>query len=130
MRVKTLLATTLAGVMATGLFATAAPAAAAEATTTPSAENEVTAKTYTVTAWGGRTAVRSQPTNQSSVISSVIGDYSYTAECWLRAQTVYYRGYENDVWVRLRLNSGGTGWVTAITLTGDYKAGLPANARC
>ncbi|GAA0978545.1 hypothetical protein GCM10009551_016970 [Nocardiopsis tropica] len=129
MRMKSLLATTLVGLMATGLFATAAPASAAAAPSAAPAE-EVSAQAYRVYAWGGQTPVRSQPRNTSTQISHVVGPNYYNAECWGHYQWIDYRGYRSDVWVRLRLNSGGIGWVTAIALSGDYKANLPVGARC
>ncbi len=125
---KTLLSPVLVALMAVGLFASAAPASATAPSTAPA--NEVSAQTYRVTAWGGQTPVRSQPRNTSTQISYVVGPHSYTAECWGHHQWINYRSIGNDVWVRLRLNSGGTGWVTAIALTGDYKANLPVGARC
>ncbi|WP_433696811.1 hypothetical protein [Nocardiopsis sp. CA-288880] len=129
MRLKTFLAPALVGLMATGLFATAAPASAAAAPSAAPAD-EVSAQAYRVTAWGGQTPVRSQPSNTSRQISYVVGPNAYSAECWGHYQWIDYRGYRSDVWVRLRLNSGGIGWVTAIALNGDYKANLPVNARC
>ncbi|MFJ9553613.1 SH3 domain-containing protein [Nocardiopsis sp. NPDC101807] len=84
-----------------------------------------------MTAWSyTSTAVRSQPRNTSSPLSHVVAPHSYNAECWGRYQQITYLGYTSDVWVRLRLNSGGIGWVTAIALSGDYKANLPVGARC
>ena len=126
---KTLLSPVLVALMAAGLFASAAPASAATAPSAAPAD-EVSAQAYRVTAWGGETAVRSQPRNTSTRISHVVGPNAYNAECWGRYQEITYRGITNDVWVRLRLNSGGIGWVTAIALNGDYKANLPASARC
>ncbi|MEU4286340.1 SH3 domain-containing protein [Nocardiopsis dassonvillei] len=127
---KTLVATAAAALMATGLFATATPASAA---TAPSAvpTEEVSAQAYRVTAWNyGQTPVRSQPRNTSTQISHVVAPHSYNAECWGHYQQITYLGYTNDVWIRLRLNSGGVGWVTAIAFNGDYKANLPVGARC
>ncbi|QUX29661.1 MULTISPECIES: SH3 domain-containing protein [Nocardiopsis] len=130
MRMKTLLSPVLVALMAVGLFASAAPASAA---TAPSAApaSEVSAQAYRVTAWNyGQTPVRSEPRNTSTQISHVVAPHSYNAVCWGRYQKITYLGYTNDVWIKLRLNSGGTGWVTAIAFNGDYKANLPVGARC
>lgn len=127
---KTLFSPLLVALMAVGLFASTAPASAA---TGPSAApaDEVSAQAYRVTAWNnGPTPVRAEPNNTSRQLSHVVAPHSYNAKCWGRYQTITYLGYTSNVWVQLRLNSGGEGWVTAIALSGDYKANLPAGARC
>ncbi|WP_073373828.1 hypothetical protein [Nocardiopsis flavescens] len=52
------------------------------------------------------------------------------AECWGRYQSITFGGYTGNVWVRIRLDYGSIGWIPVVALQGDYKADLPASARC
>jgi hypothetical protein len=78
----------------------------------------------TVTAWA-HGDVHAGPAGNERVVSYVNANFTYTAECWQQGGTVTDHGITNSNWVKLRLNSGAEGWVSAIYLRGDDKGGVP-----
>ncbi|MEC4020356.1 SH3 domain-containing protein [Streptomyces sp. H27-D2] len=70
-------------------------------------------------------SVKAGPANGEREVSVVNKDYSYTGECWLEGDLVRDHGISNRNWVRLKLNSGGTGYVSAIYLKGNDKGNVP-----
>lgn len=69
--------------------------------------------------------VHAGPALGERVVSFVNAGFSYTAECWLEGDLVNDQGISNRNWVRLKLNSGGVGYVSAIYLKGDDKGNVP-----
>jgi hypothetical protein len=84
---------------------------------------------HTVVAYA-RANVRDQPNLRGRVISYVAADESYPASCWTHGERITDEGITNDVWIRLPLRAGGSGYVSAIYLKGDEYAGLPQQAAC
>ncbi|MCN9243388.1 SH3 domain-containing protein [Streptomyces sp. RY43-2] len=58
-------------------------------------------------------------------VSFVNPNQSYTGLCWLEGDLVTDGGISNRNWVRLQLNSGGIGYVSAIYLKGNDKGNVP-----
>lgn len=77
-----------------------------------------------VTAWA-HGDVHAGPANGERVVSYVNANFSYNAECWQEGDLVNDHGISNRNWVKLRLNSGGEGWVSAVYLKGDDKGNVP-----
>ncbi|NEB76492.1 SH3 domain-containing protein [Streptomyces sp. SID14478] len=69
--------------------------------------------------------VHAGPARGERVVSFVNPNYSYTGECWLEGDLVNDHGISNRNWVRLKLNSGGTGYVSAVYLKGNDKGNVP-----
>ncbi len=80
----------------------------------------------TVTAWQ-HAGVWSAPTNESTQVSQVNAGYTYTGLCWTtgKKQTFYNPPVTTDHWVRLALNSGGTGYVWGGALKGNENGNVP-----
>jgi hypothetical protein len=57
--------------------------------------------------------------------SYVIKNAKYRADCWGYGDTITDGGITNDVWVKLKLNSGGHGWVSAVYLKGNERGDVP-----
>lgn len=77
-----------------------------------------------VTAWTHGN-VHAGPAKGERVVSYVNSGHSYNAECWQQGDLVTDHGVSNRNWVRLRLNSGGTGWVSAVYLKGNETGNVP-----
>jgi hypothetical protein len=77
-----------------------------------------------VTAWT-HGDVHAAPAQRERVVSYVNAGYSYTAECWLEGDLVTDHGISNRNWVKLRLNSGGEGYVNALYLKGNTTGNVP-----
>lgn len=77
-----------------------------------------------VTAWA-HGDVHAAPAQGERVVSFVNAGFSYTAECWLEGDLVTDHGISNRNWVKLRLNSGGEGYVSAIYLKGNATGNVP-----
>ncbi|MZD06374.1 SH3 domain-containing protein [Streptomyces sp. SID5785] len=77
-----------------------------------------------VTAWAHGN-VHAGPAKGERVVSYVNAGYSYNAQCWLEGDLVNDHGISNRNWVRLKLNSGGIGYVSAIYLKGNDKGNVP-----
>lgn len=77
-----------------------------------------------VTAWA-HGEVHAGPAMGERVVSVVNANYSYNAECWVEGDLVNAQGISNRNWVKLRLNSGGEGFVSAIFLKGNDKGNVP-----
>ncbi|MGW3497343.1 SH3 domain-containing protein [Streptomyces sp. NPDC001020] len=65
------------------------------------------------------------PARGERVVSFVNNGFSYDGECWLEGDLVNDGGISNRNWVRLKLNSGGTGYVSAVYLKGNDKGNVP-----
>jgi hypothetical protein len=74
--------------------------------------------------------VRNTPHLSGQVVSYVEDGESYRATCWTTGDQVTDNGITNDVWIRLLLNAGGFGYVSAVYLKGDKYANLPSKASC
>ncbi|WP_413758533.1 peptidoglycan DD-metalloendopeptidase family protein [Streptomyces sp. MMBL 11-3] len=83
--------------------------------------------TTTVTAWT-QANVRSCAARSCDIVSTVYPNESYPAHCWVVGESVTDEGITNDKWVRLPLNAGGIGYVSAIYLKGDETGGV--TTRC
>jgi hypothetical protein len=90
---------------------------------------EASLSSYTVTAYQGA-KVRPAPNTNGEPVSYVVAGGSYPAACWTEGETVTDNGITSDIWIRLFLNSGGVGYVSAIYLNGDSRANLPFDAIC
>jgi hypothetical protein len=77
-----------------------------------------------VTAWT-HGDVHAAPAQGERVVSYVNSGYSYTAECWQEGDLVTDHGISNRNWVKLRLNSGGEGYVNALYLKGNTTGNVP-----
>ncbi|MCX3061206.1 SH3 domain-containing protein [Streptomyces beihaiensis] len=78
-----------------------------------------------VVAWAHGNVHADGPAVSERVVSYVNPGYSYTAQCWLEGDLVTDLGITNRNWVRLKLNSGGIGYVSAIYLKGNDKGNVP-----
>lgn len=77
----------------------------------------------TVVAWTHGN-VHAGPAKGERVVSYVNAGHSYTAQCWQKGDLVNDHGISNRNWVKLKLNSGGTGWVSAVYLKGNDKGNV------
>ena len=89
----------------------------------PDGEGEST----TVTAWT-QANVRECASTSCDIKSTVYPGQTYPAHCWVVGQKITDEGITNDKWVRLPLNAGGVGYVSAIYLKGDETGGV--RTRC
>ncbi|MEU2961134.1 SH3 domain-containing protein [Streptomyces albidoflavus] len=69
--------------------------------------------------------VHAGPALRERVVSHVNNGYSYTGLCWLEGDLVNDKGISNRNWVRLQLNSGGIGYVSAVYLKGNDRGNVP-----
>ncbi|APC37691.1 SH3 domain-containing protein [Nocardiopsis dassonvillei] len=97
-----------------------------------SAEAAHTATYTVVPPVGGKAPVRGQPRTRPDPPQSnyLVWPNTAHAVCWGHYQQITYGGYTSDVWIRIHLANGLVGWIPAVALQGDYKADLPADARC
>lgn len=79
-----------------------------------------------VTAWA-HADVKAGPSNAERTVSFVNPDFTYNAICWASGDPVTIPGSteQNYKWVKLQLNSGGTGWVPGAVLRGNDTGGVP-----
>ncbi len=76
-----------------------------------------------VTAWT-QANVRACASTSCDIKSTVYPGQTYPAHCWVAGQKITDEGITNDKWVRLPLNAGGVGYVSAIYLKGDETGGV------
>ncbi len=76
----------------------------------------------TVTAWT-EANVRSRPTTDARIVSSVRANTRYTATCWTAGEHVQAEGRSHDRWVKLTA-AGREGFVSGIFLEGDERGGV------
>ncbi|MGA9309304.1 MAG: hypothetical protein WBV74_02910 [Pseudonocardiaceae bacterium] len=69
-----------------------------------------------------------EPVIDGNVLSHVEAGESYPTVCWTAGDSISENGATNDVWIKLPLNAGGFGYVSAVYLKGNEHAGLPADA--
>ncbi|MEU4286342.1 SH3 domain-containing protein [Nocardiopsis dassonvillei] len=105
---RSVLVAALVALMAAGPLTMPGPASAATGHTT---------QDYTVIPVPGtQVIVRALPRNTSPQVSFLTWSGIDQAECWGHYQQITYLGYTSDVWFRVRLNSGGIGWVSALAV--------------
>ena len=103
-------ALTIAGVLTalTGAVVLAASPALADTDVIAFAHSGI----HAVPALGGR------------VVGSVNSGQHYTGQCWIKGDLVNDHGISNPNWVKLKLLSGGTGYVPAVYLKGNDKGNV------
>ncbi|MGC5561833.1 DUF6777 domain-containing protein [Streptomyces sp. FR-108] len=67
--------------------------------------------------------VRASPSTTGEQLSTVHQERVYPADCYTEGEGVSAHGRASDLWVRLPLAAGGTGWVTATALDWDSADG-------
>ena len=68
--------------------------------------------------------VHTGPSSNDRVVSHVVRNNSYPAECWIEGDPVTFQGVSRRNWVRLQLVRGGTGYVNAIYLKGNDRGNI------
>jgi uncharacterized protein YraI len=104
----------LSGLALSGLALTGTADAAPPATTT----------TTTVTAVSAGD-VHAGPSDGKPVVSHVVRDNSYKAQCWADGDPVTVQGVTRANWVKLQLDQGGAGYVNTVYLKGDEHGDVP-----
>jgi hypothetical protein len=89
--------------------------------TTPSGPAGVAAASVVAVTAGD---VRTGPHSSDRVVSHVVRNNSYPAECWMEGDPVIFQGVSRRNWVRLQLVRGGTGYVNAIYLKGNDRGNV------
>jgi hypothetical protein len=111
-------ATTAGAAVLTALALTAlAPAGTADAAPPP-------ARTTTVTAVSAGD-VHAGPSDARPVVSHVVRDNSYKAQCWAEGDPVTVQNVTRANWVKLQLDQGGAGYVNTVYLKGDEHGNVP-----
>jgi uncharacterized protein YraI len=82
------------------------------------------ATTTTVTAVSAGD-VHAGPSDGKPVVSHVVRDNSYKAQCWADGDPVTVQGVTRANWVKLQLDQGGAGYVNTVYLKGDEHGGVP-----
>jgi hypothetical protein len=82
------------------------------------------ATTTTVTAVSAGD-VHAGPSDGKPVVSHVVRDNSYKAQCWAEGDPVTVQGVTRANWVKLQLDQGGAGYVNTVYLKGDEHGGVP-----
>jgi CHAP domain len=82
---------------------------------------------YTVVA-DARANVRDQPNLRGRVVGHLVAGQGCPASGWTNGERITDRRATTDVWIRLPLRTGGSGYVSAVYLRGDGYAGLPRDA--
>lgn len=72
-----------------------------------------------------RGPVHATPGLSGRVLGDVSSGRHYTGQCWTTGDLVKDHGIANHNWVRLKLASGGTGYVPALYLKGNDKGNVP-----
>jgi len=109
-----------------------APSPIPSADPLPSAEPEplpATTPSGTTTSVVAVTAgdVHTGPKSSDRVVSHVVRNNSYPAECWIEGDPVTFQGVSRRNWVRLPLVHGGTGYVNAIYLKGNDRGNVTSH---
>ncbi|MDI5964502.1 hypothetical protein POF50_015835 [Streptomyces sp. SL13] len=109
----------IAGILAAAALATVTSAVPANAA--PQRPD-----TTTVTMWH-TAGVWSQPTNDSTNLSTAYAGSSYPGVCWTtgKTQTFYDPPVTTDHWVKLALRAGGFGYVWGGALHGNENGNVP-----
>jgi hypothetical protein len=102
----------LSGLALSGLALTGTADAAPPATTT----------TVTAVSAGD---VHAGPSDGKPVVSHVVRDNSYKAQCWADGDPVTVQGVTRANWVKLQLDQGGAGYVNTVYLKGDEHGDVP-----
>src|SRR5882757_5841636 len=68
--------------------------------------------------------VHTGPSAADRVVSRIVRNNSYPAECWIEGDSVTFQGVSRRNWVRLQLVRGGTGYVNAIYLKGNDRGNV------
>jgi len=68
--------------------------------------------------------VHTGPSSTDRVVSHVVRNNSYPAQCWIEGDPVNFQGVSRRNWVRLQLVRGGTGYVNAIYLKGNDRGNV------
>jgi uncharacterized protein YraI len=102
-------ALTLSGLALTGTADAAAPPAATTTTVTAVSAGDVHAG----------------PSDGKPVVSHVVRDNSYKAQCWAEGDPVTVQGVTRANWVKLQLDQGGAGYVNTVYLKGDEHGNVP-----
>ncbi|MDT7565517.1 MAG: hypothetical protein QOG76_4141 [Pseudonocardiales bacterium] len=102
----------LSGLALSGLALTGTADAAPPATTT----------TVTAVSAGD---VHAGPSDSKPVVSHVVRDNSYKAQCWADGDPVTVQGVTRANWVKLQLDQGGAGYVNTVYLKGDEHGDVP-----
>ena len=105
-------ASALSGLALSGLALTGTADAAPPATTT----------TVTAVSAGD---VHAGPSDGKPVVSHVVRDNSYKAQCWADGDPVTVQGVTRANWVKLQLDQGGAGYVNTVYLKGDEHGDVP-----
>jgi hypothetical protein len=103
----------LSGLALSGLALTGTADAAPPATTTT---------TVTAVSAGD---VHAGPSDGKPVVSHVVRDNSYKAQCWADGDPVTVQGVTRANWVKLQLDQGGAGYVNTVYLKGDEHGDVP-----
>jgi uncharacterized protein YraI len=82
------------------------------------------ATTTTVTAVSAGD-VHAGPSDGKPVVSHVVRDNSYKAQCWAEGDPVTVQGVTRANWVKLQLDQGGAGYVNTVYLKGDEHGDVP-----
>jgi hypothetical protein len=82
------------------------------------------ATTTTVTAVSAGD-VHAGPSDGKPVVSHVVRDNSYKAQCWAEGDPVTVQGVTRANWVKLQLDQGGAGYVNTVYLKGDEHGNVP-----
>jgi hypothetical protein len=69
--------------------------------------------------------VHAGPSDGKPVVSHVVRDNSYKAQCWAEGDPVTVQGVTRANWVKLQLDQGGSGYVNTVYLKGDEHGNVP-----
>jgi uncharacterized protein YraI len=69
--------------------------------------------------------VHAGPSDGKPVVSHVVRDNSYKAQCWADGDPVTVQGVTRANWVKLQLDQGGAGYVNTVYLKGDEHGDVP-----
>jgi hypothetical protein len=109
---------------ATVLVAAASALALSALALTGTADAAPPATTTTVTAVSAGD-VHAGPSDSKPVVSHVVRDNSYKAQCWAEGDPVTVQGVTRANWVKLQLDQGGAGYVNTVYLKGDEHGNVP-----
>ncbi|MDT7635362.1 MAG: hypothetical protein QOI50_7292 [Pseudonocardiales bacterium] len=109
---------------ATVLVAAASALALSGLALTGTADAAPPATTTTVTAVSAGD-VHAGPSDGKPVVSHVVRDNSYKAQCWADGDPVTVQGVTRANWVKLQLDQGGAGYVNTVYLKGDEHGDVP-----
>jgi hypothetical protein len=69
--------------------------------------------------------VHAGPSDARPVVSHVVRDNSYKAQCWAEGDPVTVQNVTRANWVKLQLDQGGAGYVNTVYLKGDEHGNVP-----